>query len=165
MLENENDIEKNNKEVQIYEVGYLLVPIISEEEVSYLCANLKEIITTEEGKIFIDEIPKMINLAYEMSKVVQNVKNKYNTAYFGWIKFEMNKENILNLKKKLDLDRMILRFLILKTVKENTIASKRFGHREIYRKRTPLYKKEEENVSVEINKEEIDKEIDALVAV
>jgi hypothetical protein len=58
----------------------------------------------------------------------------------------------------------IIRFLILKTVKENTIAAKRFVHKEITHKK-PMAKKADENEEVvPINKEEIDKEIDAMVA-
>jgi len=72
----------------------------------------------------------------------------------------------LELKKKLDLDPNMVRFLILKTVKENTVASKRFVHRDAVRRKVPTVKKEGE-VSEEvapINKEEVDKEIDAMVA-
>src|ERR1035437_2391976 len=109
-------------------------------------------------------MPKMIQLAYKMVKVVSNVRNKFNTAYFGWIKFTMDSDKVLELKKKLDLDPNLIRFLILKTVKENTIAAKRFVRGEIHRKPKTL-KNENNEVAVPINKEEIDKEIDAMVAV
>lgn len=109
-------------------------------------------------------MPKMIPLAYSMLKVVSNVRSKFNTAYFGWVKFFMDPEKVLELKKKLDLDPNMIRFLILKTVKENTLASKRFvGKDSAYRKNTP--KKDDGAEALPINKEEIDKEIDAMVAV
>ena len=41
----------------------------------------------------------MIQLAYSMVKVVANVRNKFNTAYFGWIKFAMDSDKILELKR------------------------------------------------------------------
>ena len=117
------------------------------------------------GEIISDEMPKMIPLAYTMSKVIQNVRNKFNTAYFGWIKFEINSEKVLELKKKLDLDPNIVRFLIIKTVKENTIAAKRFVHRDSVRRKVPTTKKEgESNEVAPINKEEVDKEIEAMIA-
>jgi ribosomal protein S6 len=107
-------------------------------------------------------MPKMINLAYSMTKVVSNVRNKFNTAYFGWIKFTMDGDKVLDLKKKLDLDPNFIRFLILKTVKENTLAVKRFVRSENHRK--PMYKKNDNaEPAIPINKEEIDKEIDALI--
>lgn len=159
----QNKEEKVSKPV-VYEVGYLFVPTVSEEEVGALYGNLKDLVSNTGGNVIADEMPKMINLAYEMLKVVQNVRSKFNTAYFGWIKFEMDSQDVLELKKKLDLDPLVLRFLILKTVKENTIATKRFVFKDAPRKKAPTTKKEEGEV-VEINKEEIDKEIDAMVSV
>jgi ribosomal protein S6 len=125
---------------------------------------LKELVSSLGGIHISDEIPKMIQLAYKMVKVVSNVRNKFNTAYFGWIKFTMDSDKVLELKKKLDLDPNFIRFLILKTVKENTIAAKRFVRGEIHRKPKTL-KNENKEIVVPINKEEIDKEIDAMVAV
>lgn len=161
----EDKLQDDNKEVAVYEIGYLLIPTISEEELTVAYTELKNTIIDEGASIIIDDMPKMIDLSYMMSKVIQNVKSKFNNAYFGWIKFEINKKDILNIKKKFSLNPLILRFLVLKTVRENTIASKKFSHKDVYRRKTPLYKKEEEIPGAEINKEEIDKEIDALVAV
>ncbi len=161
MQEMQNNMENNNSRTKIYEIGYLLVPTIAEEEVGAVYGNLKELISTEGGLMISDEMPKMINLAYQMVKVVQNVRNKFDSAYFGWFKFEMEADKILSLKEKLKLDPNIIRFLTLKTVRENTIASKRFVSKDLSKKRTS--KEEGEVEPVEINKEEIDKEIDALV--
>ena len=52
---------------------------------------------------------------------------------------------------------------MIKTVRENTIAAKRFVGRETYKR--PKVKSLENETVVPINKEEIDKEIDALVGV
>src|SRR5258706_8061249 len=159
-VKNENEMEGDKAE-RVYELGYLLVPTISEEEVPAVYGNLKEVVSSLGGVVIADEMPKMIPLAYEMVKVVTNVRNKFKTGYFGWIKFTMEASSVLELKKKLDLDPKLIRFLILKTVKENTIAAKRFVRRETYRR--PTAKKDENETAVPINKEEIDKEIDALV--
>ena len=159
-----NEIENNKKDKKVYELGYLLIPTLDSEEIHTILGNLKELISSLEGDYISDEIPKMMSLAYPMLKVVSNVRNKFDTAYFGWIKFFMDSEKILELKKKADLDPNILRFLILKTVQENTIASKKFSGRDsAYRKSS--YKKNENKEVVPINKEEVDKEIDAMVAV
>ena len=74
----------------------------------------------------------------------------------------MEAENVLKLKKKLDLDPSFIRFLLIKTVRENTIAARRFVGRDRVRPRAA--KAEGEGAPVVINKEEIDKEIDAMVA-
>jgi ribosomal protein S6 len=166
--ENESVIDVDNEiageaNERVYEVGYLLVPTISEEELPAVYGNLKELISALGGVAVSDEMPKMMTLAYAMVKVVSNVRNKFNTAYFGWTKFTMDSDKILELKKKLDLDPHFIRFLILKTVKENTIAAKRFVRGDVIHRR-PLVKKTDDEVAVPINKEEVDKEIDAMVA-
>jgi len=172
MQDNENKEENNifeddfvATEPRVYEVGYLLVPSLKEEEIPTIYGNLKELISSLGGQAISDEMPVLINLAYTMQKVVQNVHQKYENAYFGWIKFFMDPEKALELKKKLDLDTNIIRFLILKTVKENTIASKRFV-KDSSRKRNGIINKNEEpkEEGSTINKEEIDKEIEAMVA-
>lgn len=165
----ENIDEKDVVEGRIYEVGYLLVPTLGDEQAPVKYSNLKELVSSLGGSIVSDEAPKMIDLAYQMVKVISNIRNKFDNAYFGWIKFSMSPEEVLKLKAKLDLDVDVIRFLMIKTVKENTLSTKKFMHRDTpYRKApsaTPLVKKEEESGEpVEINKEEIDKEIDAMVS-
>lgn len=168
MQETENDVleQENGGGNKVYELGYLLVPTISQDDIPIMYGNIKELIVTFGGVIISDEMPKMVPLAYFMTKVLTNVRNKFNTAYFGWIKFSMNAGKVLELKKKIDLDSNFVRFLILKTVKENTIAAKRFIRSDTMRRRGPTIKRGGGNGEVvPINKEEIDKEIDALVAV
>jgi ribosomal protein S6 len=172
MQENENNDENEtsvneteSEELKVYEVGYLLVPKITEEELPSVYGNLKELVSSLGGKMISDEMPVRIPLAYTMQKTVQNVRAKYDTAYFGWVKFYMDAKAVSELKKKLDLDANIIRFLILKTVKENTIAAKRFMHKDISRKKFIAKKTGEGEEVAPINKEEIDKEIEAMIAV
>jgi ribosomal protein S6 len=77
----------------------------------------------------------------------------------------MGTDAVLELKKKLDLDPNIIRFLILKTVKENTIAGKRFVRGDMTHRKPRSAKNENAETAAPINKEEIDKEIDAMIAV
>ncbi|MCE9549181.1 30S ribosomal protein S6 [Candidatus Nomurabacteria bacterium] len=157
---------ENTAEGRVYELGYLLAPTIKEEEVPAVYGNLKELILSLGGEVISDEMPRMMSLAYTMVKVVTNVRNKFNTAYFGWVKFYMKPEKVLELKAKLDLDPEFVRFLITKTVKENTIAAKRFVRDDMSHRKAPAAKKDKDaGPAPEINKEEIDKEIDAMVAV
>ncbi|MDO8659265.1 MAG: 30S ribosomal protein S6 [Candidatus Parcubacteria bacterium] len=162
-IKDKNEIS-GDENARVYEVGYLLVPTIAEEEVPAVYGNLKELVVSLGGEVIADEIPKMMGLAYSMTKVITNVRNKFNTAYFGWTKFTMDTAKVLELKKRLDLDTNIVRFLIVKTVKENTIAAKRFVRGEgVYRR--PMVKRSSDEPVVPINKEEVDKEIDALIAI
>ena len=162
MMDQENE---DGIDARVYELGYLLAPSISQDDIPVHYGNMKELVLSLGGEIIADEIPKPIPLAYSMSKVISNTRNKFNTAYFGWIKFEVSAEKALELKRRLDLDPNIVRFLILKTVRENTIASKRFIRGDMVRKKPFIRKISENETAMPINKEEIDKEIDALVAV
>ena len=163
---NTSDEISEGGDARVYELGYLLVPTIKEEDLSAIYGNIKDLVSSFGGIVITDEMPKTISLAYSMAKVVANVRSKFNTAYFGWVKFTMSGEKVLELKKKLDLDPNFVRFLILKTVKENTIASKRFIRGDMTHRRGPAFKRnKDDKEAVPINKEEIDKEIDAMVAV
>jgi ribosomal protein S6 len=166
MKEKEKNLEEVELNTKIYEVGYLLVPTLSEEEVPTIVGDLKELISSLKGEFISEEMPKMIPLAYTMLKVVQNVRSKFDSGYFGWIKFEMDSVGILELKKKLDLSPNIIRFLILKTVRENTLAQKRFPSKEGGIKRKTFVAKREEGEEVApIDEKEIDEEIEKMVAV
>lgn len=164
-LKNKEEKENTREGVRIYEVGYLLLPTIPEENVAITYGNLKELVNSLGGEIISDDMPKLRELAYSMEKVISNVRNKFNTAYFGWVKFYLDPEKLAELKKKLDLTPEVLRFLIIKTVKENTIASRRFVSREGgVRRRTYTKPALGEEPAAPINKEELDKEIEAMVA-
>ena len=166
-IEDKNEILEETREDEaerVYELGYLLVPSISEENLPVVFGNLKELVSSMGGMVISDEMPKMMTLAYAMVKTVSNMRSKFNTAYFGWVKFTMDSDKILKLKKRLDLDPNFVRFLILKTVRENTINTKRFMRGEMTYRKTKTEKNGNEK-AVPIDKEEIDKEIDAMVAV
>ena len=117
---------------------------------------------TENGATFIsDEYPKLIELAYEMSRSILNKKQKFSYGYFGWVKFECATDQARIIKDILDKNEKLIRYLMIKTVRENTMSVKRsYGKQEGGKRRTVQKTKEEE---APINEETIDKEIDALV--
>ena len=59
-------MEEKDIDSRIYEVGYLLVPAISEEELPVVYGNLKELVASFGGNIISDDMPKMLGLAYPM---------------------------------------------------------------------------------------------------
>ncbi|HEU0085713.1 MAG TPA: 30S ribosomal protein S6 [Candidatus Paceibacterota bacterium] len=168
MPEAENNInitpEENGKDdsKKVYELGYLFVPTIAEENAPALFGNLKEQIESLGGEIISSEMPRMMHLAYVMSKVITNVRHRFDTAYFGWIKFDMEADKLATLKKQLDSNPDLIRFLITKTVRENTLAPKRYAGSSAGRPRMAPERREEKDAAP-IDKVEIDKEIDALV--
>jgi ribosomal protein S6 len=153
-------MEKEPK-MQVYEVGYILVPSIPEENVGGEVTSLKDMLTNNGATFIADEYPKMMELAYEMTRAIANKKQKFTNGYFGWVKFEMSREGIVAAKADLDKNESIIRFLITKTVRENTMSPKRTYTKEGTIKRKTATKSDEP--ALPINEETIDKDIEALV--
>jgi len=157
----ENPEEEKDLRLSVYEVGYLMVPTIAEENLGGEVTTFKDMFL-ENGAVFIsDEYPKLIELAYEMSRSINNKKQKFSYGYFGWVKFECTTFQAKIIKEILDKNEKLIRFLMIKTVRENTMSVKRAYGRQDGGRRRPA-QKQEESVAP-INEETIDKEIDALV--
>lgn len=163
-IKEEVELGENNEEVKIktsvYEVGYLMLPSIAEENLGSEVTLFKDFLS-ENGAVFIsDEYPKMIELAYEMSRSIANKKQKFSYGYFGWVKFECGTDQARIIKEGLDKNEKLIRYLMIKTVRESTMSTKRLYNKQDNLKRKSSVKSEE---SLPINEEVIDKEIDALV--
>jgi ribosomal protein S6 len=90
-------MEKNDKgeRLSVYEIGYLIATSIPEEKVPGEADTLKKIITDAGATIIADEAPQHEPLAYEMrKKTVSGAYNTYDSAYFGWVKFELDSGKI-----------------------------------------------------------------------
>ena len=67
--------------VQVYELGYHIVSTVAEENLSKEAEALKAIVLKDGGSLVSLGEPKLINLAYSMTKSVADTKKKFNTAY------------------------------------------------------------------------------------
>ncbi len=105
----------------VYEVGFHIVPSVSPEKLPHEVDAIKAVLTANKATVISEEFPKLRNLAYTMVKVIGPARHKYDNAYFGWIKFEAAKEAALEIKKAMDANEKVLRFLLIKTVAENTL--------------------------------------------
>lgn len=115
----ENTVKNDGK--KIYEVGYLLLPNINENNISDEVSKIRDITEKNDGVFLSGGMPEMKALAYSMIKTIGGKKQKFDNAYFGWIKFES--DSINEIKEDLDNMKNILRHLIVTTTKENAIAS------------------------------------------
>lgn len=144
----------------VYEVGFLLVPEITEEKLPEVYGNLKNVILDTGAIAISEEFPKLISLAYTMERTINNKIERFNEGYFGWIKFEVDSSKVEGLEATLRLRTDLVRHLLIKTVRENTIASKKgFG----VRRRPSGNEVKDKDAQPEMSKEEIDREIEALV--
>lgn len=156
-------MEEKETKTHVYELSFHLAPEIGDENVAKEFGDIKALIEAHGGVCFSEEMPTLIPLAYEIEKKIDNKKETYTKSYFGWIKFELSAENLLSLKTKLETMHVIVRFLLIKTVKENTLAPKKIVQK-IDTGATGKRDKRIKDPIVPIDKAEVDREIDALVA-
>ena len=110
---------------RVYEVSYFFDNKIEESAVLAKVDALKKSIATLGGSFVSEEAPYMRETAYEMIRVVNNVNIRFNEGYFGWIKFDLSADKVKIFEKTLKDDEEVVRFLIVKTVAENTVFTKR----------------------------------------
>ena len=112
--------------LSVYEIGYLIASNIPEEKIPAEAEAITKIISSAGSTMIADEAPHRIKLAYEMRKKnVGGSYEKYNEAYFGWVKFEVGSDVIENIKKSVEIHPSVLRMLLTNTVKESTYLGKR----------------------------------------
>jgi len=129
MLESEN-------ESRIYEIGFLLVPGLSQEgEVSEEIEKLHTAIETAGGQILTEGAPEYIDLAYPVEGSVASGQTLYREAYFGWIKFALDPASLEAFKETVNRLSTVVRYLIIKTDRENTIQFKK--PKEMVRRQAP----------------------------
>ena len=115
-------MEEKEAKTNIYELGFHLSPEIGDENVAKEFGDVKDLIEKAGGTFVEEEMPHLMPLAYDISKVIANKKNVYQKAYFGWVKFELTSDKLAALKTKLDEMTVVIRFIIVKTVRESTLA-------------------------------------------
>jgi ribosomal protein S6 len=150
-------------QVQVYEIGYLLVSTIPEEKVEDEYTSLKDILVKKGAEFIGEEAPELITLAYTMIKKMGTSNRRFDQGYFGWFKFALPKKEIESVKKLFEDNKNMLRTLVINTIRENTYLGKKAPVE-------ALISKEEEVVATEVasdgtqsSPEEIDKTIDEMV--
>lgn len=115
----------SEKNTRLYELGFILVPTIPELEVAEKVEALKSLIKKEEGVVTTEGAPEYIDLAYTIERSLGSKKNKYSQGYFGFVKFEAEPSALEALKKALDIEESLVRYLLIKTDPTNTVIFKK----------------------------------------
>jgi ribosomal protein S6 len=126
------EINETTVDSRVYEISFIFDNKLDENAALEKGNALKQSIAALGGSFISEEAPYMRELAYEMIRVVNNVNVRFNEGYFGWIKFELEGEKVKEFEKAIKLDEQVIRYLIVKTVRDNTV----------YTKRTPVVKVE-----------------------
>lgn len=118
--EHNRDLEREER-LSVYELGFHFVPTLSEDDVTVKFSELKSFVEKLGGEFISEDAPKPINLAYDIAKTVKGQKKWYKNAYFGWIKFTLVSDEVAALEKEVKNFDSILRYLLITTVRENTV--------------------------------------------
>ncbi|MCF7835562.1 MAG: 30S ribosomal protein S6 [Candidatus Marinimicrobia bacterium] len=142
-------MDKTNEQ---YEIGYLLKATLKEEEVSGFLEKLNEEIQKNKGLVTSEGKTKKQTLAYPIKKEL--------SAIFGWIKFSLDSQKIENVKKLLDDNSNVLRFLIIKTKEEK--QRKKPATKIFTPAKPPTSEEVAETKKEKVQEEEIDKKIEEI---
>lgn len=147
-------------EPRIYEVGYLLSPAIRDEDLTARLDEIKETLTNLGASFISEGNPEFIDIAYEMVRVIDNKNVRFNQGYFGWMKFEINPAQVEAMKEFLDGNKILIRYILIKTVKENTVISKKSLGKILKGERQDEEGESEEVLEPEIPAEKLDEVLD-----
>ncbi len=109
------DLGGDDTPSSVYEVGYHLLPTLSEEEVPGAVEKIMAAIKAEGATFVGDRAPVKIELAYGISKHIDTKNVFFDSAYFGWVAFEVSRDAIEKIKAFLDAQSNVLRHIILRT--------------------------------------------------
>jgi len=154
-------VEKELSDLSVYEAGFLLDPKLGADEQLAFANSLRDKVEKAGGEYIAHETPKEMTLAYKMSRTQANKKEWFEKAHFGWFKFALLPAEIIKIEKDLKEDESVIRYLLIKTVRENTMHGKHL--RENRRPRHDARKRVKEDEG-EVNKEEVDKKVDEILS-
>ncbi len=148
----------------IYEVGFHIVPTVGEDGVAAVVEFVRSLLGTAE--IINEQFPQKMTLAYTVERSDAGRREKYNEAFFGHIKFALERELVPALSAALTAKKEVLRFLIIETTREDITAAPRRAVFVSDRLEGEVIKKPvvEDAAKVAVSDEDLDKSIDALVA-
>lgn len=114
-----------SEDTRVYELGYLLTPQTPEASLEEKVAALSAVLSDGGGEILSTGAPEYIDLAYPMHIKARTEYTTYTQAYFGFIKFTHSPEVLEQIKKSLDSDTDLIRYILVKTSAENAVVFKK----------------------------------------
>jgi len=147
--------QKNNN----YELSFWFSSRLNEEEIEKKFDNLLKQLEKFKALIIFSQSPQLKQLAYPIKKE--------RNAYFGYIQFELSKDNLVYLEERLKSNDDIIRFIILNVKpkekqKTSPITFKKSAYKEQKSKIQEKSKKEPQKEKI-ISLEELDKKLDEIL--
>ncbi len=108
------------KDPKVYEIGYLLVPLVPEaDKLSIVDEVITSNIKSKGGVVITDMAPEMRKLEYTIRKMMNNKYAKFSDAYFGAIKFELNPADVASINEVVKKSDHILRYILIESSRNN----------------------------------------------
>lgn len=156
--------QANSDARPVYEVGFHVVPTVGDEGVAGVVDQVRSAFGNAE--IISEQFPERKRLAYTVERSLTGKREKYDEAYFGFIKFALDRESIPAFEQALRSNKNILRYLLIETVREEIGAIPRravFASDRLEGETIQKPKAAEEKAGI-VSEEDLDKSIDALVS-
>lgn len=167
----EGDFEALPGEPAVYEIGYHLLPSLEETEISEVTSAIRASIEKKGGTVLAEDAPKKILLAYPVEKRISGKIERFIQANFGWLKVEILPSEMPEIHTALHTNARVLRFLISRTVKEDTLlAGRQFIRSEMKDKEKEkkavagVGGTEAEAEKAPLSEEELDRSLEKLIA-
>jgi len=162
------DKEEDTTLTTKYELGYHLVPSLGEDDLALRVTELQKAITAEGGSVISEGQPQTCTLSYQMRKMRGGRWDKYDSTFFGWIRFEAPASAMEGLKEALDTDEHLVRYLLIKLdpialMPEPVRAPRQEESTEVVVEPKELVKKQDDEEKGEVSEEELDKQIEQLI--
>ena len=148
----------------VYEVGFHVLPTVEEGNVGGILEAIRAELLKGNAEIITEQFPQKITLAYTIERAAQGKREKYTNAYFGSIKFAIEREHIPALEALLRGNKNILRYLLVETMREEAVPTRRAVFSSNRLEGETIHKPTSApETPREVSEEELQKSIDALV--
>lgn len=148
----------DTKDAVSYELAFHILPTVAEGEVSTVFAAIKQVLEQAGSTFTNEEAPQRFVLSYTIEKRIDDKIRRFDSAYFGWVRFTLTSDKINEVMEEIDSRADILRTLLLKLTKAEE-ATPFFFHEALEKDKKVVEISDEELES--IAKEAVESEADA----
>lgn len=114
------------RELATYELAYHVLPTVAEGEVAAITAELKAFITDATGVVTDEEAAERFELAYEIEKYLEGKYRRFSSAYFGWVRFQLDPAALAAIVEEVEGHKSVLRSLVIRLTKAEEANPFRF---------------------------------------
>lgn len=109
-------------ETAIYEIGYHLLPTLSESDAKAAVKDLTDLLKKSGASIVGEKEPVKIDLAYTIQKRIGGRLTPIKETHFGWVAFELPVSELPMIKTFMDANTSVVRYLLISTTAEEVKA-------------------------------------------